>query len=296
MKKKERDEVRQPTEGFGDGKAPGPYAIVPARATVDKRFHQYPMTLVIFTMLCSHANPASLAWPNFSTMSKKLNISSSAISKHFRKLQDWGYVECVRKGNQFRAFGRQGAVWRVIYDPKATLDDAIAAQPVDRRDETMEREEALKTLNAVDPQESVAVELQGNCSVDNSHAVELGGNYAVELEGNMNYSVEHIDNTIGEKAKRYAQLYRQEVKEKYKKEWRYGMNQVEIAGRIAKKIDEAAFLTMVRKILKRRRDKGEKHPVSLKYFEAVITPKPATKTIADIQADAVRAVTRWKFQ
>ena len=288
MKKKERDEVRQPTEGFGDGKAPGPYAIVPARATVDKRFHQYPMTLVIFTMLCSHANPASLAWPNFSTMSKKLNISSSAISKHFRKLQDWGYVECVRKGNQFRAFGRQGAVWRVIYDPKATLDDAIAAQPVDRRDETMEREEALKTLNAVDP--------QGNCSVDNSHAVELGGNYAVELEGNMNYSVEHIDNTIGEKAKRYAQLYRQEVKEKYKKEWRYGMNQVEIAGRIAKKIDEAAFLTMVRKILKRRRDKGEKHPVSLKYFEAVITPKPATKSIADIQADAVRAVTRWKFQ
>jgi len=261
MKKKERDEVRQPTEGFGDGKAPGPYAIVPARATVDKRFHQYPMTLVIFTMLCSHANPASLAWPNFSTMSKKLNISSSAISKHFRKLQDWGYVECVRKGNQFRAFGRQGAVWRVIYDPKATLDDAIAAQPVDRRDETMERQEALKTLNAVEP--------QGNCTVDNSHAVELGGNYAVELEGNMNYSVEHIDNTIGEKGKRYAQLYRQEVKEKYKKEWRYGMNQVDIAGRIAKKIDEAAFLTMVRKILKRRRDKGEKHPVSLKYFEAV---------------------------
>jgi len=288
MKKKERDEVRQPTEGFGDGKAPGPYAIVPARATVDKRFHQYPMTLVIFTMLCSHANPASLAWPNFSTMSKKLNISSSAISKHFRKLQDWGYVECVRKGNQFRAFGRQGAVWRVIYDPKATLDDAIAAQPVDRRDETMERQEALKTLNAVDP--------QGNCSVDNSHAVELGGNYAVELEGNMNYSVEHIDNTIGEKGKRYAQLYRQEVKEKYKKEWRYGMNQVEIANRIAKKIDEAAFITMVRKILKRRRDKGEKHPVSLKYFEAVITPKPATKSIADIQAAAVRAVTSWRFE
>ena len=287
MKKKERDEVRQPTEGFGDGKAPGPYAIVPARATVDKRFHQYPMTLVIFTMLCSHANPASLAWPNFSTMSKKIGISNSAISKHFRKLQEWGYVECVRKGNQFRAFGRQGAVWRVIYDPKATLEDAIAAQPVDRRDETMERDEALKTLNAVEP--------QGNCSVDNSHAVEVGGHYAVEVGGNMNYSIEHIDNTIGEKAKRYAQLYRQEVKEKYKKEWRYGMNQIEIAGRIAKKIDEAAFITMVRKILKRRRDKGEKHPVSLKYFEAVITPKPATKSIADIQADAVRAVTSWKF-
>tara|TARA_R110002167_G_scaffold245117_1_gene450516 strand:- start:116 stop:778 length:663 start_codon:yes stop_codon:yes gene_type:complete len=220
-------------------------------------------------------------------MSKKIGISNSAISKHFRKLQEWGYVECVRKGNQFRAFGRQGAVWRVIYDPKATLEDAIAAQPVDRRDETMERDEALKTLNAVEP--------QGNCSVDNSHAVEVGGHYAVEVGGNMNYSIEHIDNTIGEKAKRYAQLYRQEVKEKYKKEWRYGMNQIEIAGRIAKKIDEAAFITMVRKILKRRRDKGEKHPVSLKYFEAVITPKPATKSIADIQADAVRAVTSWKF-
>lgn len=288
MKKKERDEVRQPTEGYGDGKAPGPYAIVPARATVDKRFHQYPMTLVIFTMLCSHANPASLAWPNFSTMSKKIGISNSAISKHFRKLQEWGYVECVRKGNQFRAFGRQGAVWRVIYDPKATLEDAIAAQPVDRRDETMERDEALKTLNAVEP--------QGNCSVDNSHAVEVGGHYAVEVGGNMNYSVEHIDNTIGEKAKRYAQLYRQEVKEKYKKEWRYGMNQIEIAGRIAKKIEEAEFITMVRKILKRRRDKGEKHPISLKYFEAVLTPKKETKSIADIQADAVRAVTSWKFQ
>ena len=74
------------------------------------------------------------------------------------------------------------------------------------------------------------------------------------------------------------------------------MNQVEIAGRIAKKIDEAEFITMVRKILKRRRDKGEKHPVSLKYFEAVITPKPAAKSIADIQADAVRAVTSWRFE
>ena len=295
MKKKERDEVRQPTEGFGDGKAPGPYAIVPARATVDERFHQYPMTFLVLSMLCSHANPASLAWPNFSTMGKKLNISNSAISKHFRKLQDWGYVDCVRKGNQFRAFGRQGAVWRVIYDPKATLDDAIAAQPVDRRDETMEREEALKTLNAVDP--------QGNCSVDNSskpvdnfNAVDLEGNYAVELGGNLNYSVEHIDNTSKKKANRYAMIYREEVREKYKKEWRYGMNQVEIAGRIAKKIEEAEFITLVRKILKRRRDKGEKHPISLKYFEAVLTPKKETKSIADIQADAVRAVTRWKFQ
>ena len=179
-------------------------------------------------------------------------------------------------------------MWRVIYDPKATLDDAIAAQPVDRRDETMEREEALKTLNAVDP--------QGNCSVDNSHAVDLEGNYAVELGGNLNYSVEHIDNTSKKKANRYAMIYREEVREKYKKEWRYGMNQVEIAGRIAKKIEEAEFITLVRKILKRRRDKGEKHPISLKYFEAVLTPKKETKSIADIQADAVRAVTRWKFQ
>ena len=289
MKKIERDEVRQPTEGFGDGKAPGPYAIVPARATVDKRFHQYPMTLVIFTMLCSHANPASLAWPNFTTLGKKIGISNSAISKHFRKLQDWGYVDCVRKGNQFRAFGRKGAVWRVIYDPKATLEDAIASQPVHRRDETMERDEALKTINAV--------ALQGHSSVDNSHAVEVGGHYAVELGGNPNYSVEHTNILKGnEKGKRFAQIYREEVKAKYQQEWRYGMNQVEIGGRIAKKMKEADFITLVRKILKRRRDKGEKHPISLKYFEAVITPKSDTRSVADIQAAAVRAVTGWKFQ
>jgi hypothetical protein len=289
MKKIERDEVRQPTEGFGDGKAPGPYAIVPARATVDKRFHQYPMTLVIFTMLCRHANPASLAWPNFSTLGKKIGITNSAISKHFRKLQDWGYVDCVRKGNQFRAFGRKGAVWRVIYDPKATLEDAIASQPSYRRDETMERDEALKTINAV--------ALQGHSSVDNSHAVEVGGHHAVELGGNPNYSVEHTNKTIGDgKGKRYAQIYREEVKVKYQKEWRYGMNQVEIGGRIAKKMEEQDFITLVRKILKRRRDKGEKHPISLKYFEAVITPKSDTRSVADIQAAAVRAVTGWRFQ
>jgi predicted transcriptional regulator len=286
--KRIRDEVRQPTEGYGDGKAPGPYAIVPARATVDERFHQYPMTLVIFTMLCSHANPASLAWPNFSTMGKKLGISNSAISKHFRKLQEWGYVECVRRGNQFRAFGRQGAVWRVVYDPEATLEDAIAAQPANRRDENMERDEALKTLNAVAP--------QGNCSVDNSNAVEVGGHNAVEVQGNMNYKGEHMNKTIDEKGTRYANLYRQEVKEKYKKDWRYGMNQVEIGARIAKKIGEEEFITMIRRILKRRRDKGEKHPISLKYFEAVITPKPDTKSVADIKAEALRSVTRWRFQ
>jgi hypothetical protein len=95
---------------------------------------------------------------------------------------------------------------------------------------------------------------------------------------------------------RYANLYRQEVKEKYKKDWRYGMNQVEIGARIAKKIGEEEFITMIRRILKRRRDKGEKHPISLKYFEAVITPKPDTKSVADIKAEALRSVTRWRFQ
>ena len=100
--------------------------ILPARAYGDERFNQYPMTFRCFAICCAHANSwTGVFFVNQATISRILGSSQQAISQHMTRLKDYGYLEKLRNADIRRKYGRKGALWRVIYDPRMSYQDAI---------------------------------------------------------------------------------------------------------------------------------------------------------------------------
>lgn len=95
-------------------------AIIPIRAGRDERLHG--ATLRCLIVLCSYCNRAGLTWVSQKRLAEDLKVSQQAISKQFKLLTQYGYMEVVRK--HFR--GERSTTIRVIYDPSIDTDTAIA--------------------------------------------------------------------------------------------------------------------------------------------------------------------------
>ena len=124
------DPVRDAPDGRGDGQSPGAGAWIPGRATRDTSFTRFPMAMVILCYACAHASAyTGTFWVNQRTIARDLEMSQQAVSRHFRKLVELGYLEKVRNENTKRPYGKKGAVWRVIYDPTQSLKTWKLPQP-----------------------------------------------------------------------------------------------------------------------------------------------------------------------
>ena len=141
------DPVRDAPEGRGDGQSPGAGAWIPGRATRDTTFTRFPMAMVILCYACAHASAyTGTFWVNQRTIARDLEMSQQAVSRHFRKLVELGYLEKVRNENSKRPYGKKGAVWRVIYDPTQSLKDVEAAAARLHKTEEEEQETAATTI------------------------------------------------------------------------------------------------------------------------------------------------------
>ena len=119
------DPIRDPP--IGEHQAPAPYMIVPARAFGDTRFNQFPTTFRCLALCSAHASArAGIFFCNQSLLASVMGSTQQAISLHMTKLVKYGYLERLRKADPRRAYGSQGAKWRVIYDPRMNLEQAIA--------------------------------------------------------------------------------------------------------------------------------------------------------------------------
>lgn len=81
------------------------------------------------------------------TVAQALNITQSAVSQHMKKLIEYGYIEKIRKEDRRRAYGKKGAVWRVIYDPRMTLKDVINSTPKTEEELTREAQDTMAVAN-----------------------------------------------------------------------------------------------------------------------------------------------------
>ena len=119
------DPIRDPP--VGEHQAPAPYMIVPARAFGDIRFNQYPQTFRCLALCSAHASArAGIFFCNQQTLASIMGSSQQAVSQHMNKLVKYGYIERLRHANNKRPYGKQGAKWRIIYDPRMNLEQAIA--------------------------------------------------------------------------------------------------------------------------------------------------------------------------
>jgi len=111
----------------GEHQAPAPYMIIPARAFGDTRFNQFPQTFRCLALCSAHASArAGIFFCNQQTLASVMGSTQQAVSLHMNKLVKYGYIERLRKADPRRAYGKQGAKWRVIYDPRMNLEQAIA--------------------------------------------------------------------------------------------------------------------------------------------------------------------------
>jgi len=84
---------------------------------------------------------------NQRTVASALNITQSAVSQHMKKLIEYGYIEKIRKEDRRRAYGKKGAVWRVIYDPRDTLQDVLNKVPKTEEEVTAEAQKTQELAN-----------------------------------------------------------------------------------------------------------------------------------------------------
>ena len=142
------DPIRDAPDGHGEYQAPGPFCILPPRSTVDTRLHKYPSTFSVLAFCCSYAKAhTGIFWMSQLTVAQALNISQPAIAKHMKKLVEYGYIQKIRKEDRSKAWGKRGAVWRVIYDPRMTLKDVINSTPKTEEELTAEAQNTIAVAN-----------------------------------------------------------------------------------------------------------------------------------------------------
>ena len=113
---------------YGKGKTPGAFCVLPQRAVIDPRFKTYPRTFMILACLGNYTSRTGVCWPNQITIANNLQITQSTVSRHIKKLIEWGYIRYAKKHP-----GLKGNKYFMVFDPKVKEEDAKAIATVDDR-------------------------------------------------------------------------------------------------------------------------------------------------------------------
>jgi len=283
------DPIRDAPDGHGNGQSPGPVSVIPGRATRDLRFAQYPMTFFVLSYCCSHAKGYTATfWVNQRTIAKDVNISQQAISQHFRKLVQWGYIEKLRKEDNRKPYGKQGALWRIIFDPTMSHKDATAwanRQHLQEEEEQQAVNETIKLVQkgAKGQQQKNKIQpiLPVDKSVDNfkdtspslsdkdsSDKVQLVQVDKVQLVS------KHLSRTIDKEiskndCRRLCSQYSQLVHKRWGRGFRHDLRQEHLAEELLKMGYEVdTFIQDADKLLEYLFKKSKQPPHSLQYFIA----------------------------
>tara|TARA_B100001564_G_C20653373_1_gene677960 strand:- start:735 stop:1670 length:936 start_codon:yes stop_codon:yes gene_type:complete len=276
------DPVRDPP--VGKYQCPGGHMILPARAYGDERFNQYPMTFRCFAICCAHANSwTGVFFVNQATISRILGSSQQAISQHMTRLKKYGYLEKLRNADIRRKYGRKGALWRVIYDPRMSYQDAIVKQPAKDRDPKLENEIAENTMamlhqdtykskrqTAKDPVDNSTINkveiVQGTTSNESINKVDLKRENKAQLVNNSNDITNNIYIDKNE-CRSICNSYKQIVYELWGSDWQYDLRQEAIAEDLLKiGYTKETFLADAKKMLQWKRNKNSPPIQSLQYF------------------------------
>lgn len=123
-------------------------SIIPIRAVTDRKLHEAGLRLLL--AICSYTNRAGITWVGQAQLAKQLNVSKQAVSKQFKSLVEFGYIEVMRKG--FKGYANQ--TMRVIFDPTIDAETAIAVTSSieDTRPPSMKREQQMQQDNTINPE------------------------------------------------------------------------------------------------------------------------------------------------
>ena len=286
--------LRDAPDGHGHMQAPAPYIIIPGRAYGDTRIHKYPKTLLILSLCCAHSNAqkGSTLWVNQQTFANMLGVSQQAVSQAMNKLCKWGYMEKVRTQNPLRTKGRKGATWRVIYEPRYSLEEAIKYAPEPPKTPEQEYLDAQDTIdkanrgakgqlnhkkknnediqpqvpvdNSVDNSVDKKVIQAPACTNDNSYKLQLVQRYKAGLVNNNNSrTIRNSEKNCRSLCRMYSDIHMTHSGLR----WQWTVEQERIAGDLIDLgYDEDTFAEMATGVVKWFAEKNSKPPYSLQYF------------------------------
>ena len=280
--------------------------ILCARAYGDERFNRFPMTFRCLAICCAHSNSyTGVFFVNQSTISKVMGSSQQAISQHMQRLIEYGYLEKLRNADVRRKYGRKGALWRVIFDPRMSYKDTLTKQPTAHRDPELEQEIAENTINminnnykskrkSVDKKEENKVDIvQGATSNNKSNKRELVSDNKVGL---VNNSSDITNNIYIDKndCRSMCQSYKQLIYEMWGTDWRYDMRQETLAEDLLKLgYTKDSFLQDAKKMLQWKRNQNKPPIQSLQYF---ISRKKNKEKPQDVQGIIKHISNRMKLR
>lgn len=280
--------------------------ILCARAYGDERFNRFPMTFRCLAICCAHSNSyTGVFFVNQSTISKVMGSSQQAISQHMQRLIEYGYLEKLRNADVRRKYGRKGALWRVIFDPRMSYKDTLTKQPTAHRDPELEQEIAENTINminnnykskrkSVDNKEENKVDIvQGASSNNKSNKRELVSDNKVEL---VNNSSDITSNIYIDKndCRSMCQSYKQLIYEMWGTDWRYDMRQETLAEELLQiGYTKDSFLQDAKKMLQWKRNQNKPPIQSLQYF---ISRKKNKEKPQDVQGIIKHISNRMKLR
>ena len=123
---------------------PSGYSILPSRIFTDARIHG--ACIRVMGALCCYVNGRSgTLYPNQSLIARQLGVCQQAVSRQMKLLEKYGYIKKIIRENTLRKKGRQGATWRIIYDP-GVLDEEIIAN---NKPDYVEEQDANETIEVI---------------------------------------------------------------------------------------------------------------------------------------------------
>tara|TARA_Y100001973_G_C5177142_1_gene322636 strand:+ start:633 stop:1610 length:978 start_codon:yes stop_codon:yes gene_type:complete len=286
--------LRDAPDGHGHMQAPAPYIIIPGRAYGDTRMHKYPKTFLILSLCCAHSNAqkGSTLWVNQQTFANMLGVSQQAVSQAMNKLCKWGYMEKIRTQNPLRTKGRKGATWRVIYEPRYSLEEAIKYAPEPPKTPEQEYQDAQNTIDKANrgakghmtqkkkSNEDIQPQVPVDNSVDNSvdkkviqapactndakYKLQLVQRYKPQLVNNNNSrTVRNREENCRSLCRMYSDIHMTHSGLR----WQWTVEQERIAGDLIDLgYDEDTFAEMATGVVKWFAGKNSKPPHSLQYF------------------------------
>ena len=106
---------------YGKGSTPGYFCVLPQRAVVDIRFKDHPAVFRVLAALGNYTSRQGVCWPNQITIARDLHLTQSTVSRHIKKLIEWGYIKYAKKHP-----GLKGNKYFMVFDPEIQEADAQA--------------------------------------------------------------------------------------------------------------------------------------------------------------------------
>jgi len=274
---------------YGKGKTPGYFCVLAQSAVVDQRFKRFPQTFRVLAMLGNYTNRQGVCWPNQITIGKIMGIGQPSVSKHIKKLMEFGYLKYAKKHP-----GLKGNKYFMVFDNEITEEDAKAiATATERSDEEpLEFPTGPKMTDKPVDKKKKSIPSRNNRKGNSNADIPSEGIHSMHSEGIHNTS---INNDIYIKGKEVLIQWQRKTEELSGQHFTFNDNHINVAiSWLQSGMEYEKLVRKLHRLLQWYKDKffpRQEMPRSIKYFDRMMRQEPKRNDDDELER-FVKAVAR----